>query len=274
MSRLLGNVRFERAWRGSIALVALVAASAPGAGAGLPPAAPVYGYSVVAVRPHDRQAYTEGLAYHDGYLFESTGQRSTLRKVALRTGRVLRQIRLASRYFTEGAAVLGRRVYQLTWMNHVGFAYDLKSFHRVRTFRYSGEGWGLASEGGVLVMSDGTAVLAFRDPTSFAIRRRITVTDAGRQIVGLNELELVGRSLCANVYPTDRIACIDPRSGEVRYWLDLTDLLPPSLRTDEGAVLNGIAYDARRKRLFVTGKLWPRLYEIRRTRHRIAPIVR
>ncbi len=246
------------------ALVALCAVTAPGAGAGLPAAAPVYGYAVVATKAHDRQAFTEGLAYHDGYFVESTGQRSTLRRVAVGTGKVLRRVRLSSRYLAEGAAVLGQRVYQLTWMNHEAFVYDLKTFRRIRTFHYSGEGWGLASRGDRLVMSNGTAVLTFRDPDTFAVRRRITVTDAGRPVVGLNELELVGKTLCANVFPTDRIACIDPASGEVRYWLDLTGLLPQSMRTDENAVLNGIAYDARRGRLFVTGKLWPRLYEIRR----------
>jgi glutaminyl-peptide cyclotransferase len=255
MSRVLGTV--------AAALVALCAATAPGAGAELP-ATPVYGYSVVAITPHDRKAYTQGLAYHDGLLVESTGQRSTLRKVALRTGKVLKETRLSSRYFAEGAAVLGRRIYQLTWMNHVAFVYDLGTLRRVRSFRYAGEGWGLAADGQRLVMSDGTAVLTFRDPKSFAIRRRMTVTDAGRPVAGLNELEIVGRTLCANVYPTDRIACIDPASGDVRYWLDLTGLLPQSLRTDESMVLNGIAYDARRKRLFVTGKFWPRLYQIRR----------
>jgi glutaminyl-peptide cyclotransferase len=264
MSSLLGKVAPEGARRGVIAGVAFCAAWAPGAGAGLPAATPVYGYKVVATRPHDRHAYTEGLAYRDGYLIESTGQRSTLRRVAVRTGKVLKEIRLPGRYFAEGAAVLGRLVYQLTWMNHQGFVYDLKTFRRIRSFRYSGEGWGLARAGSALVMSNGTAVLTFRAPGSFAIRRRITVTDAGRPVAGLNELEMVGRVLCANVDPTDRIACIDPASGEVRYWLDLTGLLPEPLRADESADLNGIAYDARRKRLFVTGKLWPRLYQIRR----------
>lgn len=246
----------------------LVPGQAAGSGADSPPAAPVYGFTVVAVRQHDTSAYTEGLAYHGGYLIESTGGRSSLRKVAIRSGQVLRRVRLPVRYYAEGAAVLGGRVYQLTWMQHQGFVYDLKTFRRVRTFRYSGEGWGLASDGNTLVMSDGSATLTFRDPGSFAIRRRLTVTDGGRPINGLNELEMVGSRLCANVYATDRIVCADPKSGQARYWLDLTGLLPPNLRQDESAVLNGIAYDPRGKRLFVTGKLWPRLFEIRRAQAR------
>jgi glutaminyl-peptide cyclotransferase len=243
---------------------AVAAALAPAGAGGQAASAPVYGYDVVSVWPHDRKSFTEGLAYHAGYLIESSAQASSLRKVALRSGRILRKVDLSSRYFAEGATVLRGRVYQLTWMEHRAFVYDLRTFRRLRTFRYAGEGWGLATDGRSLIMSDGSAQLTVRDPATFAVRRTITVTDDGSPITGLNELEIVRGRICANVYFTDRIACVDARSGQVRYWLDLTGLLPPELRPDEGAVLNGIAYDAKRNRLFVTGKLWPRLYQIRR----------
>jgi len=250
--------------RALICVFAVAAALAP-AGAGAPTAsAPVYGYEVVSVSPHDRKSFIEGLVYHDGYLIESSAQPSSLRRVALRSGRVLRKVELSSRYFAEGATVLRGRVYQLTWKEHRAFVYDLRTFRRLRTFRYPGEGWGLATDGHSLIMSDGSAQLTVREAATFSVRRTIAVTDGGRPITGLNELEVVRGRICANIYFTDRIACIDARSGQVRYWLDLTGLMPPRL-SDEGQVLNGIAYDPKRKRLFVTGKLWPRLYEIRRT---------
>lgn len=246
--------------------IAIAAAALGAAGArGTTSSAPVYGYAVVSVRPHDAKSFTEGLDYHDGYLIESSGRVSSLRKVALRSGRILRKVDLSSRYFGEGATVLGSRVYQLTWQEEQAFVYDLRTFRRLRTFRYAGEGWGLATDGRSLIMSNGSPELVFRNPATFAVRRTITVTDAGQPIGGLNELEVVRGRICANVYYTDRIACADARSGQVRYWLDLTGLLPAHLRSEQDAVLNGIAYDGKHKRLFVTGKLWPRLYEIRRT---------
>lgn len=247
-----------------ICVFAISAALVPAGAGGLRASAPVYGYDVVSVWPHDRTSFTEGLAYHEGYLIESSAQASSLRRVALRSGRVVRKLDLSSRYFAEGATVLRGRVYQLTWMEQRAFVYDVRTFRRLRTFRYAGEGWGLATDGHSLIMSDGSAQLTVRDPATFALRRTITVTDDGSPIRGLNELEIVRGRICANVYFTDRIACIDAKTGQVRYWLDLSGLLPPDLRP-EGAVLNGIAYDAKRNRLFVTGKLWPRLYQIRRS---------
>lgn len=244
------------------ALFAAAALMPTALGTALP--APVYGYAVVAVRPHDPTSFTEGLEYRDGYLVESSGLKgsSSLRRVELGTGRVLQRIDLAPKYWAEGATVLRGRVYQLTWMEHTGFVYDLSSFRLLRTFRYAGEGWGLTNDGVNLIMSDGTATLRFRDPATFAVRRTLTVRDGGHPMSGLNELEMVKGLICANVYLTDRIACIDSKSGVVRYWIDLAGLLPPELQP-EGGALNGIAYDAKRDRLFVTGKLWPRLYEIR-----------
>lgn len=251
--------------RGVAAVLVGAAAISPVALAGAPAQAPVFGYTLVASRPHDAGSFTEGLAYAGGDLIESSGQISSLRRVALRTGRVIRRVRFARRFSAEGATVLQGRVYVLTLSEHTGFVYGARRFKRLRTFHYSGEGWGLTNNGSRLIMSDGSSVLRFRDPKTFAVRRSLTVTDGGALVAGLNELELVQGKICANVFPTDRIACIDPETGHVRYWLDLAGLFPPERRTDEGAVLNGIAYDAKGNRLFVTGKFWPRLYEVRRT---------
>jgi glutamine cyclotransferase len=234
---------------------------------GTSPAAPVFGYRVVAAWPHDPGAFTEGLVLDHGVLYESTGLngQSTLRTVSLRTGRVLRSVELARRYFGEGITVLDGRVYQLTWTGKTGFVYDAKSFRRLRTFSYTGEGWGLTHYGGLLVLSDGTNVLRFLDPATFAVRRTLAVQDeSGTDVKSLNELELVGGAICANIYFAERIACIDPASGRVRYWIDIAGLLPASLRPgDEGAVANGIAYGGHPGRLLLTGKLWPRIFEIR-----------
>ena len=226
--------------------------------------APVYDYAVVAVRSHDATAFTQGLAYHDGYLVESTGLNgvSSLRKVSLASGRVRQRVNMSARYFAEGATVLRNRVYQLTWRDRKGFVYDLRTFRRLRTFGYSGEGWGLTNDGVNLIMSDGTDTLRFLDPATLGVRRTLAVRDGANPVSSLNELEVVKGRICANVYPSDRIACIDPKSGNVRYWIDLARLLPASQRPDKAAVANGIAYDAKQDRLFVTGKLWPRLYQI------------
>jgi glutamine cyclotransferase len=228
--------------------------------------APVLGYQVVEAWRHDPTAYTEGLAFDHGVLYESTGLngRSTLRRVALRTGRVLHSVRLAQRHYAEGVTVWAGRAYQLTLIGRRGFVYDARTLRLQRTFRYGGEGWGLAHDGTSFVLSDGTEVLRFLDPATFAVRRKLIVRDGNERVTSLNELEVVDGAICANVFPTDRIACIDPASGRVRYWVDLSGLLPPALRPgDEQAVLNGIAYGGHPGRLLVTGKYWPRLFEIR-----------
>jgi glutaminyl-peptide cyclotransferase len=250
-------------------LLAAAAAVASPASSGEGPTAPVYGYAVDHARVHDPGSYTEGLAYHGGYLIESAGLpgRSSLRRVVIRTGRVVRRAELADRFWAEGATVLGTRVYQLTYQEETGFVYDLRTFRRVRSFHYEGEGWGLTDNGSLLIMSDGSDTLTFRDPKTFAVRKRLEVHDGGTQITGLNELEVVRGAICANVYTTPRIACIDARSGQVRYWIDLTGLLPAQLRAGGAEDANGIAYDPKGNRLFVTGKLWPRLYQI----HRVPP---
>jgi glutamine cyclotransferase len=237
---------------------------AGGAGAGAVGSAPVYGYTVVAVHPHDRGAFTEGLAYHRGYLIEGTGLKgaSSLRRVVLATGRVVRKVELRAQYWGEGATVLRGQVYQVTWQDGTGFVYDEPGFRLLRTVAYTGEGWGLTNDGKSLIMSDGSDTLRFLDPATFAVRRTVTVHDGTTRVSGLNELELVKGLICANVYLADRVACADPATGAIRYWIDLTDLLPLALRRPDAA-LNGIAYDASHDRLFVTGKRWPRLYQIR-----------
>jgi glutamine cyclotransferase len=248
------------------ATAAALAASAPlgvGARQTLPTA---YGYRVVNAYPHDSRAYTQGLVYRDGVLYESTGLngRSTVRKVRLETGEVLQEHRLDARYFGEGLTDWGSRLIQLTWQTNVGFVYDLATFKPVRTFEFPGEGWGITHDGKRLIMSDGQSAgeLRFLDPASFKELGRLTVRDQNRPVSNLNELEFVNGEIFANIYQTDRIARIDPSNGRVTGWIDLAGLLPISDRRGTD-VLNGIAYDRAGDRLFVTGKLWPRLFEIR-----------
>jgi glutaminyl-peptide cyclotransferase len=227
--------------------------------------APVYRYDVVRSYPHDTKAFTQGLIFRDGVLFESTGLRgeSTLRKVRLETGEVLQKIDVDTRYFAEGLTDWGNRLVQLTWETKIGFVYDLASFKQQRTFTYEGEGWGLTHDGRRLIMSDGTPALRFLDPDSFREIGQVAVRDGGRLITALNELEWVKGEVYANVWLTDRIAIIAPDSGRVNAWLDLTGLRGPAAKSTGDDVLNGIAYDATGDRLFVTGKYWARLYEIK-----------
>jgi len=258
--------QLQLALAGCVLLAAATVATP--ASSGEAPTAPVYRYAVDHARLHDRGSFTEGLAFQGGYLIESAGLygQSSLRRVAIGTGRVLRSMRVPDRFWAEGATVLGARIYQLTYQEETGFVYDLRTFRRMRTFHYTGEGWGLSNDGSRLIMSDGSDTLTFRDPKTFAVRKELEVKDGGQPIAGLNELELVRGAICANIYTTPRVACIDAKSGEVRYWIDLTGLPLPHVRSGEEGDANGIAYDARRNRLFVTGKLWPRLYQIHRVR--------
>jgi glutamine cyclotransferase len=227
-------------------------------------AAPVDTFRVVRSYPHDATAYTQGLIYRDGFLFESTGLhgRSTLRKVYLETGAVVRQHRLDSAYFAEGLAEWNDQLVQLTWRSNVAFVYELATFAPRRTFAYTGEGWGLTRDREGFILSDGTDQLRYLHSDTFREVRRVTVTDGGLPVRALNELEYVRGEVYANVWHTDRIARIEPRSGRVTGWIDLRGLLSTTYRLDAEAVLNGIAYDAVGNRLFVTGKLWPRLFEI------------
>lgn len=225
---------------------------------------PVYGYSVVKSYPHDRDAFTQGLQYLDGVLYEGTGLngRSSIRKVKLETGEVLQRRDVPTQYFGEGIAVWKSELFQLTWQSGVGFVYDLQTFSPRRSFSYKGEGWGLTQDETGLIMSDGTDALRFLDPATFQERRRVRVTAGGEPVRELNELEYVKGEVLANVWMTDRIARIDPKSGRVTAWIDLTGLLSARERA-AADVLNGIAYDAQGDRLFVTGKLWPSIFEIR-----------
>ena len=230
-----------------------------------PPEIPTYSYRVVHSFPHDPDAYTQGLLYDNGFLYESTGQygQSSLRKVELETGTVVQLHQLDDRFFAEGLALFGNRLLQLTWLANKGFAYRLDSFEQLAEFAYPTEGWGLTYDGELLVMSDGSATLYFRDPFTFAEVSRITVAAQGRPVSQLNELEWIAGEVFANIWQTDTIARIDPTTGQVAGWIDLTGLLSDADRRGSNAeVLNGIAYDSGGERLFVTGKQWPKLYQI------------
>jgi glutamine cyclotransferase len=223
-----------------------------------------YGYRVVRSFPHDTHAFTQGLIYRDGFLFESTGLngRSSLRKVKLETGEVVQQQLVDSKYFAEGLTDWQQHLIQLTWQTRIGFVYDLASFKMIRSFGYPGEGWGLTQDGSRLILSDGSPTLRFLNPDTLAESGRVVVTDRGRPIERLNELEFVRGEVFANIWQTDRIARISPGTGRVTGWIDLGGLLPATYKLEPGAVLNGIAYDAAGDRLFVTGKLWPKVFEI------------
>lgn len=227
--------------------------------------APQFTYLVVHTYPHDRDAFTQGLEYHDGFLYEGTGREghSSLRKVKLETGQVVQHIDIAPQYFGEGITVLDGKILELTWKAQTGFIYDRTSFHLLRNFTYAGEGWGLANDGKTIYMSDGSSQIRFWDPQTLKELRRISVHDGNRAIENLNELECVRGEIYANVWTTNLIARISPGDGHVIAWIDLTGLLKPSDMTETVDVLNGIAYDSAHDRLFVTGKLWPKLFEIK-----------
>jgi glutamine cyclotransferase len=225
---------------------------------------PVYRYRIINTYPHDRAAFTQGLVYEDGFLYEGTGRRgqSTLRKVELESGQVLQSIALPPILFGEGIVIFGDRIVQLTWHARIGFVYDKASFELQQSFGYPTEGWGITHDGQQLIMSDGTSTLYFWDPETLAEIGRVEVTDSGRPVPRLNELEYVQGEVFANIWQTDRIARVDPNTGHVVGWIDLAGLLGPEDLTEPVDVLNGIAYDAAGDRLFVTGKLWPKLFEI------------
>lgn len=225
------------------------------------------GWQVVASYPHDRSAFTQGLLWHDGSLYESTGQygRSEIRQVRLTDGKVLRRAAVDPGVFGEGMVIWGDRIISLSWLNGTGFVWQLSDFTPIGTFSYDGEGWGLTRDANHLIMSDGSHQLRLLDPQSYAETGRVSVQWNGRPVRLLNELEMVGDTLFANVWMTDLIARIDPVTGDVKGWLDLAPLRQDAGVTGHDAVLNGIAWDAAGKRLFVTGKLWPKLYELRLT---------
>ena len=225
----------------------------------------VWGYQVVAKYPHDASAFTQGLVVSNGQLFEGTGQngRSTLRLVDLKSGQVQKMTPLNRQYFGEGITAMNGHIYQLTWQNRLGLVYDEKTFDIEKTFQYTGEGWGLTNDGKYLIMSDGSATLRFLNPETFEVAKRISVQSGRTKIDKLNELEVVKGEIWANIWYDDRIVRISPDSGEVLGWIDLSALYPRQSRATAEDVLNGIAYDAEHDRLFVTGKNWPALYEIK-----------
>jgi glutamine cyclotransferase len=230
-------------------------------------AAPQYGYRVIKTYPHDRAAFTQGLEYRDGYLYEGTGMagRSSLRKVDLASGRILQSFAVPQPFFGEGITVFNKQIFALTYTTQTGFVYDKDNFTRgpVRSFSYSGEGWGLTNDGKQIYMSDGSSEIRVWDPATLKELRRITVKDGAAAVTRLNELEFVRGELYANVWQEDRIARISPVDGRVLGWIDLSNILPKAEHPDPDAVLNGIAYDAAGDRLFVTGKLWPKIFEIK-----------
>jgi glutamine cyclotransferase len=225
------------------------------------------GYKVINTYPHDREAFTQGLVYDKGVLYEGTGQKSgsSLREAELTTGKVIRQHNLDATLFGEGIALYGDRIYQVTWENKVGFVYDKATFNTINKVYYPTQGWGLTTLNDKIVMSDGTNVLYFYEPEMFTALSEIEVYDNEKKVDSLNELEYINGEIWANIWMTDLIARIDPLSGKVLAYIDLKGILPESERTIDTDVLNGIAYDQSGKRIFVTGKKWPRLYEIRIT---------
>lgn len=230
---------------------------------------PVYGYKIINTYPHDKQAFTQGLIYDQGFFYESTGLngRSSLRKVEVETGRVLQSRQLAHQYFGEGLTLWQDRLIQLTWLNRVGFVYDKETFTQLGEFTYPTEGWGITHDGRRLIMSDGSSFLYFLNPDTFERIGRLQVREGDKPVPTLNELEYIKGEIYANLwygsgYPPDRVARISPQTGQVLSWIDLSGLLTPEEIAQGADILNGIAYDAEKDRLFVTGKFWPKVFEI------------
>jgi len=225
---------------------------------------PVVNVKLLRAYPHDPRAFTQGLEYYGGFLYESTGiaGQSTLRKIALDTGKVILKVDLPSQYFGEGLTIFHGKIYQLTWLSKKGFIHDLRSLRKIGEFPYDSEGWGLTHDDKSLIMSDGTNKIRYIDPVSFSVTRTLEVYAGGEGVVNLNELEYVKGEIFANIWHSPRIARIDPRSGQVLAWIDLTSIVAKEQHGDE-AVLNGIAYDKIGDRLFVTGKNWSKVFQIK-----------
>jgi len=226
-------------------------------------AIPVLGATVVKSYPHDAHAFTQGLEFLDGYFYESTGRQrqSTLRKVVIETGKVVQSVRLPDESFGEGLTIFHGKIYQLTWLEKSGFIYDMRTFRKLGKFPYNTEGWGLTHDDTSLILSDGTNRLQYIDPSSFQVTKTLEVFAGSKAVTNLNELEFIRGEIWANVWHSDRIAKIDPKSGQVTAWIDLTPIAEHETREQED-VLNGIAWDPGRKRLFVTGKNWSKVFEI------------
>jgi len=227
--------------------------------------APVSSYTIVTTYPHSTDSYTEGFLYLDGLFYEGVGLKghSALLAIQPDTGKVVQRVALPDKYFGEGIVDWGPYIYQWTWTSHVCFVYNHSNFHLVKKFTYTGEGWGMTRSARELITSDGSSTLRFRDPNTFKETHHIVVKDGSQKIENLNELEYIKGEIYANVWHSDRIARISPRDGHVIAWIDLTGILPANLKPSPEAVLNGIAYDAQKDRLFVTGKQWPGIFEIK-----------
>jgi len=255
-----GSGRTVWGWAVALSLAFASAASAQVA----PPPLPITKAQVIARLPHDPTAFTQGFFFRDGAFYESTGNvgRSTIRKIDPKTGNVLRQMTIPPPYFGEGIAPVGDQIVSLTWQHGIGFRWRASDFRKLGAFRYSGEGWALASDGRMLVMSDGTPTLRVLDPKTLAVTRKIAVTFKGRPLDRLNEIEIVDGEILANVWHTNAIVRIDPASGKVIGVIDLAALAAEVDARDPEAVPNGIAWDAKARRLYVTGKMWPTVFEI------------
>jgi glutamine cyclotransferase len=221
----------------------------------------LYTYHIVRTYPHDQSAFTEGLVVENGTLYETTGQlgASTLRRVDLETGKVQQEVMLPEQYFGEGMTTINDSIIQLTWLSHIGFVYDKETFALLGNFSYSTEGWGLTYNGSELIMSDGSSNLYFLNPVTFQKTGQIGVHDGNNSITNINELEYVAGNIYANIWQTQKIAIINPQTGAVKGWIDLTGIYQSKIADN---VLNGIAYDSKTERFFVTGKDWPNLYQI------------
>jgi glutamine cyclotransferase len=258
-------------FRRSFYLMLFLCAAAASTVATPPAAIPTDTYQVVHTYPHDLRAFTQGVIYVDGHLYESTGLNghSSIRMEDLATGKVLQNYDLPAEYFGEGLTDWGSTLVQLTWKAHKAFIYDRFSLSLLRTFNYDGEGWGLTHDQTRLIMSDGTSYLRFLDPNSFRVTRRLHVTDeSGHAVDNLNELEYIKGEIYANIWHSNKIARISPRTGKILGWIDLDGVIDQRELHGDDALLNGIAYDSTEDRLFVTGKLWPKLFEIKIAAHR------
>ncbi|WP_263382453.1 glutaminyl-peptide cyclotransferase [Granulicella arctica] len=244
---------------------ALLLTAALTATAALAQTAPTSTYKVVATYPHSTESYTEGFFYLNGLFYEGTGLEghSSLLAIQPETGKPIQRLDLPPQYFGEGIVDWGSNLYEWTWQSNICFVYDRFSLRPVKQFTYTGEGWGMTHSATQLITSDGTATLRFRDPATFKETRHIVVRDGRKDVDQLNELEFIKGEIYANIWHEDRIARISPRDGQVLGWIDLTGLLPANEKINNEAVLNGIAYDAQHNRLFVTGKQWPKIFEIK-----------
>jgi len=223
-----------------------------------------YGYRVINKFPHDVNAYTQGLVFENGMMYEGTGQngRSEIRYVDFKNNKIERSQKLDNTVFGEGVAIVGNKAYQLSWQNRKGFVYDKNTFKLIKEFNYTTEGWGLCYDGSHLILSDGTSTLYFYDPETFSLSRKLQVADNSSCVSLLNELEYISGEIWANVYQSDNIVRIDPKTGEVKGRINLEGLLTPEEKMNGADVLNGIAYDAATNKIYVTGKLWPWIFEV------------